>query len=68
MLSMRGIFSCTSETIAILGGPVCPDIDATGRKDCTVPLEVRTVESGAWRSLEFIYFNRITTDSSSPIS
>ena len=59
MPSIRGIFSCTSETIAIFGGPVCPAIEATGRKDCTVPLDVRTVESGAWRSLEFIYFNLI---------
>ena len=44
---MRVIFSCTSDTMAILGGPVCPDIEATGKKDCTVPLEVRTVDSGA---------------------
>ena len=41
------IFSWTSETIAIFGGPVCPDIEATGKKDWTVPLEVNTVDSGA---------------------
>ena len=54
--------------MAMFGGPVCPDIDATGKKDWTVPLDVRSVESGPCRSLELIYFSLITTDSSSPIS
>ena len=47
ILRMRGMFSWTSETIAIFGGPVCPDIEATGKKDWTVPLDVKTVDNGA---------------------
>ena len=56
MLSILEIFSCTSEIMAIFGGPVVPESGATGRKDCMLPLDVSTVDNGAWRSFELIYF------------